>query len=224
MANVVVQLGNAAPQISSNESLEVWRDIDTTSTRNFNYKQVEEPSMAEYVKWLKTEHKVDVDESQLGQLSSFLVEGQDLDNPTSAISAIAVVVKSGYAELYDLYQKYMQPYRWRIAKLVNVDSVKNSLRNIFTWIPGERIINPQFGNRLRQFLYEGITEANTEQVIAEIKKCVSEFEPRVSIVKIVNASTVDDTENNTVHLEIIYTIPSLSPEQFNYSYYYKRGK
>ena len=50
----------------------------------------------------------------------------------------------------------------RIARDVNVRAVMNSIRNIFTWFPGERILNPEFGQRLQQYLYEGITEYNVE--------------------------------------------------------------
>ena len=31
---------------------------------------------------------------------------------------------------------------FRVTKDINVKAVFNSLRNIFTWIPGERILNP----------------------------------------------------------------------------------
>lgn len=98
------------------------------------------------------------------------------------------------------------------------------MHNIFTWIKGERIINPEFGHELHRYLYQGITKYNTEQIVAEIRGCTAKWEPRVNIVNVIDASTVDDTENNTVHLEIIYTIPSLDEKQYNYSFYYNRGE
>ena len=71
-------------------------------------------------------------------------------------------------------------------------------------------------------LYEQITEYNVEQIVAEIRGVVLKYEPRVNIIKVVNVSDINDTENNTVRLDIIFTIPSLSNEQYNYSYIYKR--
>ena len=109
---------------------------------------------------------------------------------------------------------------WKIEKSVNVKAIYNSLRNIFTWIPGERILLPEFGSRLRSLLYEGITPQTEEAIAAEIRGCVSEWEPRVQIVEIRNISTVDDTEDNTIHLEVVFTIPSLSEEQYTYSFSY----
>ena len=112
--------------------------------------------------------------------------------------------------------------KYRVDKNINVKAVQNSLHNIFTWIPGERILNPEFGSILYKYLYNGITDYNTEQIMAEIRKCISEWEPRVQLEEVRNISTIDDTENNTIHLEIIYTIPSLNNEQYSYTYIYHK--
>ena len=111
---------------------------------------------------------------------------------------------------------------FKISKDVNVKAVFNSLHNIFTWMPGENILFPDFGSRLRKMLYEQITDYNVEQIMAEIRGVVLKYEPRVNIIKVVNVSDINDTENNTVRLDIIFTIPSLGNEQYNYSYIYKR--
>ena len=108
---------------------------------------------------------------------------------------------------------------WATDTNINVRAVQGSLRNIFTWVPGERILNPEFGSKIRKLLYEGLTDYNVEQIVSEIRHCVSEWEPRVQIQNVINIGTVDDTEDNTVHLEVIYTIPGLSEEQYHYSLY-----
>lgn len=107
---------------------------------------------------------------------------------------------------------------FKLEKNVNVIAVKRALHNIFTWTPGERILNPQFGSNLRKYLYEGITPFNKEQIMAEIRNCITEWEPRANLVQLVDLSNVQDTEENTVKIEIIYTIPSLTNEQFSYTY------
>ena len=81
---------------------------------------------------------------------------------------------------------------------------------------------PEFGSKLNLYLYEGITKHNVEQIMAEIRGCVSRWEPRVQIQNVVDASTDEDTEHNTVVLDIIYTIPGLTDEQFKYTYVYHR--
>lgn len=113
----------------------------------------------------------------------------------------------------------------KVANLKDIEAIKNSLHNIFTWIPGERILNPEFGCNLRRLLYNGITEFNKEQIAAEVRQSVSKLEPRVKIEKIVDVGTVDDTENNTVCLDIIFSIPELNDGQlYKYSYIQKTSE
>lgn len=111
-----------------------------------------------------------------------------------------------------------------IDKLINVDAIKNSLNNIFTWSQGERILIPEFGSRLRKLLYNGITDYNVENINAEIRQTISKWEPRISIVDIINIQNESDYEDNTVHLEIIYTIPTLTDKQFNFSLMYNKSE
>jgi phage baseplate assembly protein W len=114
-------------------------------------------------------------------------------------------------------------YEAKVGKNVNVVAVQKALDNVFTWFPGERILLPEFGSRLRSLLYEGITPITEERIIAEIHRCVTEWEPRASIMKIVNVSVVDDTEDNTIHLQVVFTIPQLNDEQYTYSFTYHMG-
>lgn len=123
----------------------------------------------------------------------------------------------------DVQDAAAQPWRHRMAKLVNVNAVKNSVRQIFTWIPGERIINPEFGSFLRKYLYEPITDENQERIAAEIRQCVLRWEPRVTVTRVAKVTDVDDVENNTVRLDIHYTIKGLDGQQFVYRYEYSRA-
>lgn len=116
------------------------------------------------------------------------------------------------------------PWNYMISKLVNVNAVKNSIKQIFTWIPGERIINPEFGSNLRKYLYEPITEENQERIVAEIRQCALRWEPRIIVDRVVKATTTDDVENNTVKLDIYYRIKGLNDKQFIYQYEYSRSK
>lgn len=107
---------------------------------------------------------------------------------------------------------------FKLEKNVNVIAIKRAIHNIFHWTPGERILNPEFGSNIRKFLYEGITDYNKEQIMAEIRRCVTEWEPRARVDRVIDMSRVSDHEDNTVKLEIIYSIPSLTNEQFSYTY------
>ena len=103
---------------------------------------------------------------------------------------------------------------FNIGKLVDVDAVKNAVHNIFTWIPGERILDPEFGNKVRTYLYEGITEFSSEQIIAEINHAVQKYEPRATIDSVQRIDNTDDNENNTVGLNIIWHATGLPERKY----------
>lgn len=150
----------------------------------------------------------------------------DQGSPTlsSSLSSLEVYLDVSMESKYASAQPSLSnDNHWKIEKNVNVKAIFDSLRNIFTWNRGERILLPEFGSKLHTLLYEGITPVTEEAIMAEIRMCVSEWEPRVQIVSVVNASTIDDTEDNTIHIQVIFTIPSLGDEQYAYSFSYTRG-
>lgn len=114
--------------------------------------------------------------------------------------------------------------RYLLNDLRDINSIFNGLYQCFTWIPGERVILPEFGSKIRLLLYEGITDYNIEQINSEIRHCISEWEPRVKITDIVNMSTDEDTENNTVHLEVLFVVPTLSDTQYAFPLEYSTQK
>lgn len=103
---------------------------------------------------------------------------------------------------------------FKLKNLVDVDAVKNSVHNIFTWIKGERILDPEFGTDLRKYLYEPITEKNAEQIIAEIKTAILKFDPRVEVDDVSNIGTISNNENNEIPIQITYHIVGLPNEKY----------
>ena len=88
----------------------------------------------------------------------------------------------------------MRFFVWRIGNYFR--NVVNIFRNGDNFFLG--IKTTLFGSNLKKYLFDGITEFTSESIIAEIRRCISEYEPRVRVVSINNASTLHDTENNTV--------------------------
>ena len=204
MANRVIQFSKSQ-SASSALSNEVYLDISTVAVPvNSQIDKADKPNFEDYVQLLEAEDNI----------SAIVTD------PNDRSQNICIALLSGdlYIRDYNKWQLYMQRPQNKLQKLVNVNAIKNSIHNIFSWTPGERILNPEFGSNLRKLLYEGITDFNQEQIIAEIRHSVSQWEPRVQIDNIVKLTDIDDKENNTVHLRIIYSIPTLTTEQFYYDY------
>lgn len=103
---------------------------------------------------------------------------------------------------------------WRFAKKIDVDAVKGAVKNIFTWIPGERILLPEFGNTIRQLLYEGITDLNSERIISECQMLMTKWEPRAVIDKLFKKDSIEDQENNQVSIIMIWHVVGLPEEKY----------
>lgn len=127
--------------------------------------------------------------------------------------------KEQYITYSITFQVIGKSKRYSTKQLIDINAVANSLNNIFSWTPGERVLDPEFGTNLRKVLFEGITAQNSELIRAEVRNAISKYEPRIQIQDIYDISTTDDTENNTVQMRIVYSVPTLPGQLFTYDYF-----
>ena len=103
--------------------------------------------------------------------------------------------------------------KMRFAKKLDVNAVKGAVKNVFTWIPGERILIPEFGNTIRKYLYEGITDLNSDQIVSECQMLMTKWEPRAVIDRLFKKDSVEETENNQVSIIMIWHVAGL-PDKY----------
>ena len=89
----------------------------------------------------------------------------------------------------------------------DVNAIKNSIFNIFTTIPGQKLLNPIFGLNLLQFLFTGITPSNAKLLGDTILQGIIKFEPRVVVDKI---NVIQDIENQQYLICLVLSVPSLN--------------
>ena len=97
------------------------------------------------------------------------------------------------------------------------DQVKSNLLNLLLTDIGERVMNPTFGCNLKRFLFEGITEDNTELLTNNLLESIYLFVPEITVT---NIQIVPNTDYNTIALYIDYILnisntPDLVTVQFN---------
>lgn len=85
-------------------------------------------------------------------------------------------------------------------------AVQNSINNMFLFAKGERIILPEFGNSLYEYLYEPVNDITARKIARGILDMFERWEPRVTIINIFVDAIPDQ---NTFLIEVEYTIPSL---------------
>lgn len=83
------------------------------------------------------------------------------------------------------------------------DAIKNSLYNIFTTKKGQKILNPEFGASLDQYLFDEVNNFVGQSLGQNIYNTIRSYEPRINII------SVD-----------VYPFPDLN--QYNVKIYYSK--
>ena len=76
------------------------------------------------------------------------------------------------------------------------DQVKSNLVNLLLTDVGERVMNPNFGCDLRKFLFEGITDDNSETLINSLTDSISVFVPQITVRDIILDPSPDSKSFN----------------------------
>ena len=103
----------------------------------------------------------------------------------------------------DLDYKLTKNASGTIQKVLDVDSVKQSIKIILATTPGERIMEPNFGSRLRDLLFEQMDEITTKLIEIEIEETIEKWEDRV---RINNITVTPDYDRNYYDVYIDFTV------------------
>jgi phage baseplate assembly protein W len=61
-------------------------------------------------------------------------------------------------------------------------AIRNSIRNLFLTLPGQKILAPEFGINLFQYLFRPCDTITANQIAKEIYAGILRFEPRVQVI------------------------------------------
>ena len=90
-----------------------------------------------------------------------------------------------------------------IATSLDEAAIKNSLINLFTTFPGQKLLSPNYGLSISQFLFMPLTNDTAEQIGEMILHGIKLYEPRVSVVNInVNMNILHEQYEITLTLRI----------------------
>ncbi|WBQ06499.1 GPW/gp25 family protein [Kribbella sp. CA-293567] len=84
------------------------------------------------------------------------------------------------------------------------DKLEQGMRLILLTYPGERVMRPDFGSRLRDYVFESATPATIIRLADEVQQAINACEPRVRVhqVEVVPDPSVD----GLLHLLIRYRL------------------
>jgi hypothetical protein len=101
-----------------------------------------------------------------------------------------------------------------IERSVDEQAIKNSLVNIFNTIPGQKVLNPEFGLNLKKFLFDPLTEFTAQRISETIFNGITRWEPRVKIINIDVQKNVRDMQFT---ISLTLSIPKLSNSRVSFT-------
>ena len=96
----------------------------------------------------------------------------------------------------------------------DLGAIRNSLFNLFTTIPGQKILNPYFGLNLMQYVFESCDEDTANMIGNQIVSGVTTFEPRITLTKV---RVLADPSNLQYNINISFKVPTLNNTSFQLS-------
>ena len=78
-----------------------------------------------------------------------------------------------------------------IQKLLDVESVKRSVRNLINLNYYEKPFHPEIGSNLRGLLFENITPQISHYMGKQIELLIKNYEPRCKMVEVVNRPNIE---------------------------------
>ena len=93
-------------------------------------------------------------------------------------------------------------------------AIFNSINNLFSTTPGEKILEPEFGLDLRSFLFEPITDYMASIIGEKILRGITRWEPRVQVT---NVHVKKDIPNRAYHIVLTIVLPELRNKVVNFA-------
>ena len=97
----------------------------------------------------------------------------------------------------------------------DTQAIKNSIKNIFTTRKGQKILSPEFGSSLEQYLFEAVSELGANAIGNDIYNAISKYEPRVTVVQVYVQPNPESTFNTQLQGNTLTTI--LPKRNINYN-------
>ncbi len=102
------------------------------------------------------------------------------------------------------------------------EDIRQAIRIILGTNPGDRLMRPDFGAGLDQFIFEPVNTATMAQVKTRVEEALIDWEPRI-VIDEVNVSA-DPSERNSLLIEVQYRVRATDSRQNLVYPFYLEGK
>jgi phage baseplate assembly protein W len=103
-------------------------------------------------------------------------------------------------EIYSDFHKDLtqSPVNFDLARKIDEESIKESLRNLILTDRGERLFQPDIGSDIRKLLFENITAATVETIKDLVRTTIRNYEPRINLIGVDVLTSIDSLQIDIV--------------------------
>ena len=101
------------------------------------------------------------------------------------------------------------PVTGDVVKLVDVDAVKRSVKNLIQTNHYERPFHPEIGSDVRALLFENMTPIVGQIIARKVEDVIENFEPRA---RLVGVRAIPDLDRNAYELSIHFYVVNAPTE------------
>lgn len=93
----------------------------------------------------------------------------------------------------------------------DLGAIRNSIVNLFLTSPGDKLLNPEFGMDLRDFIFYPTSDTVAALISDTIKRNITTYEPRIVLNSV---QVVSDYDNQIYNISMDIGVPYLRVNQF----------
>lgn len=93
----------------------------------------------------------------------------------------------------------------------DLGAVRNSIINMFLTSPGEKILNPEFGIDLRDYLFEAVSDGIATIIQNQVLNNITIFEPRIIVNQV---DVIPDYDNSQYEINIDVAVPFIGVDAY----------
>jgi phage baseplate assembly protein W len=113
--------------------------------------------------------------------------------------------------------------RGALAMVSYEEDIRQSIQIILATNPGERVMRPDFGAGLRDFVFEPADMTTINRVMTRVQEALIDFEPRITVQN-VNV-TIDPVTKSTLYISITYMVRATNTvANLVYPFYLQEGQ
>lgn len=102
-------------------------------------------------------------------------------------------------------------------RVIDFDSVAQSIYSILSTKKGERLFKPDFGCDIEKYLFEPCDDITSEKIYLEIYQAITRWDTRIILINS-KSTVVANPENHSYTIKLIFKIAGLGDTYFDSTY------